>query len=221
MHSQTHPDPATTIGGTGPADPTPTAVDPPRLEGRRARLRPVGPADYGFVSALELDPEVHFRWRHRGATPSPERLISSLWDGALAVFLVEHRPSDTPVGLVVSYQPDFRAGTCSVGLVAAPHLPPGPNPILDGLALLIDYLFEVWPFRKLYAEVAGFNYAQFAAAVPLIFAEEGRLSGHDFYQGRYWDKHLLALSRPQWQEVRTWLMPAIIGPTLVSAEAAR
>lgn len=190
-----------------------TTADAPVLEGRRARLRPVGPGDYGFVSALELDPAVHFRWRHRGGTPSPERLVSSLWEGALAVFLVEHRPSDTPVGLVVSYQADFRSGTCSVGLVAAPHLPPGPNPILDGFALFIDYLFTVWPFRKLYAEVAGFNFAQFASAVPLIFTEEGRLTEHDYYRGRYWDKHILALSRTHWQEVGAWLLPAISDPS--------
>ena len=172
------------------------------------------------MSALELDPEVHFRWRHRGGTPSPERLISSLWEGALAVYLVEHRPSDTPVGLVVSYQPDLRAGTCHVGLVAVPRLPPGPNPILDGFALLIDYLFDVWPFRKLYAEVAGFNYEQFASAVPLIFAEEGRLTDHDYYRGRYWDKHVLALSRDHWNDVRAWLMPAIVDQTHPTVEEA-
>jgi len=185
------------------------AILPPVLEGRRARLRPIQPGDYGFVSALELDPEVHFRWRHRGATPSPERLISSLWDGALAVYLVEHRQSDRPVGIVVAYQADFRSGTCSVGLVSVPHLPAGPNPIFDGFALMIDYLFDVWPFRKLYAEVAGFNYPQFASAVPLIFTEEGRLTEHDYYRGRYWDKHVLALSRTHWTGVREWLMPTI------------
>ena len=78
----------------------------------------------------------------------------------------------------------------------------------------------MWPFRKLYAEVAGFNYAQFASAVPLIFTEEGRLTDHDFYQGRYWDKHVLALSRDRWQGVRSWLMPAITGPVRPDLEEA-
>jgi hypothetical protein len=193
----------------GPVDRA-EGVPRPRLEGRRVRLRPVGPADYAFVATLETHPEVHFRWRHRGTTPSPDRLISSLWDGALVVLLAE-RPSGEPLAVLAAYGADLRNGHCSFGLACVPDLPPGPSPAFDAVVLFLDYLFGLWPLRKVYAEAPGFAFAQYASAVPVLFEREGLLKGHDFYMGRHWDKHILAVSRHDWQVRRRRYLPLVLG----------
>ena len=189
-------------------------VPRPRLAGRRVRLRPVGPADFAFVATLETHPEVHFRWRHRGATPSPERLISSLWDGALVVLLGEHvtgARSGEPFVLLAAYGADLRNGCCSFGLAAVPEMPPGPSPAFDAVVLFLDYLFGLWPLRKIYAEAPGFAFAQYASAVPTLFDREGLLKAHDFYMGRHWDKHILSVSRADWPDRRRPFQPLVFG----------
>jgi hypothetical protein len=192
----------------------------PRLEGRRVRLRPVGPADYGFVATLETHPAVHFRWRHRGTTPSPERLIASLWEGALVVFLVEGR-AGASLGVIAAYGADLRNGHCSFGLACVPDLPRAPSPAFDAVVLFVDYLFALWPLHKVYAEAPGFAFAQYASAVPVLFEQEGLLREHDFYMGRRWDKHILAVSRRAWAVRRRRLLPIVIDdPDRLVAEAA-
>jgi hypothetical protein len=191
-------------------------VPRPRLEGRRVRLRPVGPTDYAFVATLETHPEVHFRWRHRGTTPSPDRLIASLWDGALVVLLAE-RPSGEPLAVLAAYGADLRNGHCSFGLACVPDLPPGPSPAFDAVVLFLDYLFGLWPLRKVYAEAPGFAFGQYASAVPVLFDREGLLKGHDFYMGRHWDKHILAVARDDWPARRRRFLPLVLGPTEAAA----
>ena len=186
-------------------------VPTPRLTGRRVRLRPVGPADYAFVATLETHPEVHFRWRHRGTTPSPERLISSLWDGALVVLLAEPVAGGEPLALLAAYGADLRNGWCSIGVAAVPGLPPGPSPAFDAVVLFVDYLFALWPLRKVYAEAPGFAFAQYASAVPTLFDREGLLKAHDFYMGRHWDKHILAVSREDWAARRLPFLALVTG----------
>jgi hypothetical protein len=219
-HDDPRPDEA------GPTDPVPVPV--PRLAGRRVRLRPVGPADFAFVATLETHPEVHFRWRHRGTTPSPERLLSSLWDGALVVLLAEHvtaaraaergEPGE-PFALLAAYGADLRNGWCSFGVAAVPELPPGPTPTLDAVVLFLDYLFALWPLRKVYAEAPGFAFGQYASAVPLLLEREGLLKGHDFYMGRHWDKHILSVSRDDWPARRRPFLPLVTGEHAVDAGA--
>jgi RimJ/RimL family protein N-acetyltransferase len=164
----------------------------------------------GFVANLELHPQVHYRWRHRGVTPSPDRLISTLWEGALVIFMVAARETGRPIGLVVGYGADHRNGVCHVGLVADPNQPPGPPLIFDGFALLLDYLFRVWPFRKVFAEVPGFNVEQFGSMIGRLFVEEGRLREYEFYNGQYWDKIWLGLSRSEWVAARLRLLSPVV-----------
>ncbi len=185
-------------------------VPGPLLTGSRVRLRPVGPADYAFVATLETHPAVHFRWRHRGTTPSPERLIASLWEGALVVFLAERRTGE-PVAVLAAYAADLRNGHCSVGVASVPDPPPGPSAAFDALVLLLEYLFDLWPLRKIYAEAPGFAFEQYASAVPILFEREGLLKGHDYYMGRHWDKHILAVSRERWTASRRRFLPVVVG----------
>jgi RimJ/RimL family protein N-acetyltransferase len=66
-------------------------------------------------------------------------------------------------------------------------------------ALFITYLFATWSFRKLYAESLAFTWGAVASGVERVFREEGCLRDHEFYQGRYWDLHIAAVYRTDWE----------------------
>jgi RimJ/RimL family protein N-acetyltransferase len=170
----------------------------PKLVGRRVALRPVRPADYDLLYRMELSEALGQRWRHRGWTPSPERFVQSLWEGVTAQFMVVDKSTNEPVGLVAGYGLDWRDATCSLAITAFPsHI--GAGWILEGAELFLDYLFMLFPLRKVYAETVAGNYETFTAGAGLVFHEEGRLRDHDFYDGKYWDKVTLAVYRDEWQ----------------------
>ena len=73
-------------------------------------LRPVEPTDYAALRRFELDLTLGPRWRHRGATPSPEAFVQALWSGVLALYLVESSHRREPVGLVSAYGHDLQSG---------------------------------------------------------------------------------------------------------------
>ena len=175
------PDPATDAPPTG-----------------RVWLRPIEAADYGPLRRFELTVTLGPRWRHRGATPSPESFVSSLWGGVLAQFLVQagHRPD--PIGIVTSYGHDLQSGTA---WVAAARFDPHdqPAPFVAGARQFLDYLFATWPFRKLYAEVLAPNLDAMGRGATDLFRTEGVLRDHAWVDGAYVDQHLLALTRADWE----------------------
>jgi RimJ/RimL family protein N-acetyltransferase len=182
--------------------------DPPvqRTVGRWITLRPVRPADYDFIRSAELSDDLGLRWRHRGATPSPEAFAHALWAGVLAQFLVVANADHRVVGLVSAYDPDLRAGTCFVGFARFdPHdRSPG---LVEAVLLLTDHLFAHWPFRKLYGETIEFNLADLGGVLGPLLVEEGRLREHVFAGGRHWDLCYLALYRDTWLAHRDRLLP--------------
>ena len=40
---------------------------------------------------LSTDPAINFRWRFRGAYPTPENFEAALWQGVVAQFIVVRR----------------------------------------------------------------------------------------------------------------------------------
>lgn len=122
--------------------------------------------------------------------------MQSLWHGVLSQFVVVRKGDHTPNGLVTAYGADFRNGRCHVAVIVSPDAEPGSA--MEALSLHIDYLFAVFPFQKLVAEVNDFNWAQFSAGEGRMFEREGILRQHEFHDGRYWDVHLLAIFRDRW-----------------------
>jgi len=147
--------------------------------------------------ALATDPEVGLRLRTRGATPSPESVIATAWDHVLAQFMVEDASTGELAGLAVLASPDFRNRFAYFSVAASPQYMES-GLLIDAGVLLIEYAFRTWDFRKLYAEVSGFNLPQFRSALGRYLEEEGRLLKHEFFNGEYWDVHLLALYRDRW-----------------------
>jgi RimJ/RimL family protein N-acetyltransferase len=180
---------------------------PPVLSSRRVRLRPVTPNDYAYLYTLLTDDEIAYRWRYRGATPSPDALAQSLWQGTLAHFVIERRATNQMIGYASAFDANERNGWCHLGLVLDPGLH-GSGWSLEAGALFVDYLFRVFAMRKLYGEVLEPAYADFASGAGRVFRVEGRFGRHEFYAGRYWDLIILAVYRDDWE--------AIGGPELVA-----
>jgi len=86
------------------------------LGGRRVILRPVEPTDYTFLYRQEVELEYSGLWRGTGRTPSPEKVVTDLWAGVLAQFVVVDRLSAAPLGLVKLYEPSFEHGYSHCGV---------------------------------------------------------------------------------------------------------
>jgi RimJ/RimL family protein N-acetyltransferase len=172
--------------------------EPSRLVGRSVRVRPVEARDYDFLFRLYTDGDHLVRYRLRGSTPSPDAFLRFLWDQVVAQFIVESRDGH-PIGLVSAFEPDFRnryirIAACSVDSLQSSGL------VLEGVALLVSYLFENFDLRKIYAESLETNYEQFAMGEGRLFEIEGRMREHEYLDGRYQDVVLLAIYRDAWRE---------------------
>jgi ribosomal-protein-alanine N-acetyltransferase len=86
-----------------------------------------------------------------------------------------------------------------MGIAAAPWAI-GRGWSLEAAGLFVNYLFVNWDFRKLYGESVDFNFRSFKSGRGSLFTEEGVLRQHYFYNGEYWDSHILALHRDEWEQ---------------------
>ena len=177
-----------------PVPAVPDDVVPPELVGRFFRLSPVLPQVVPFLYDLAIAPDVGFRWRYRGAVPSYEKFEADLWQGILVQFVVESRDTGQPAGHVICYNPDFGLGHAYVGAAMTSRYR-GSGIAVEPVRLFIRYLFDVWPFQKVYFELPEFNYRQFASASTGALHVEARLRNHDYYRGRRWDRLILAAYR--------------------------
>lgn len=180
----------------------------PAFTGRLSLLRPVLPGDYGYVYELETTGDALVTYRHRGRVPSFETAMRSLTEGVLTQLLVVHRRDGVPLGLVNAHSANHRDGHVELAVIrdAERHEVPA---FFEGLFLFIDYLFEVWPIRVVYAHSIEFNYAHIASGAGAAFVVEGRLRNHTFHGGRHWDLLILAIHRDAWQSYRAARAPLV------------
>ena len=172
---------------------------PARLVGKQVALRPVQMEDHAMLRAFELSESLGPRWRHGGATPPPEAWPQSHSNGVLAQFIVCRRTDGVPLGLVNTYGPDFVNGFAYIA--GYKFEPENTSPIfMLGFTLLIEYVFHNWDFRKLYVETVAYNLPQYQSAIGRSLVVEAKLSEHQYYGGRYWDRYILALMRERWEE---------------------
>jgi hypothetical protein len=170
---------------------------PGQPHSRRALLRNVLPSDYEFLYRMSVDPVSSYRWRFRGATPSPEEFTASFWQGVLAQFIVDDAQKRGPLGLVVAYRADMRNGFAYGGFMSGHSTVIG-SPIVDGFIVFLSYLFATWPLRKVYFEVPEYNLRGLQSGLDRYCVVEGRLVAYDFHDGRYWDMVIASLSRDAW-----------------------
>ncbi len=171
----------------------------PPMRTRHVRLHTITDRDAMFLYDLMTSPAAGGRVRFAGATPSPEKVASSLWDSVLAQFVVEGVTARRPLGLVSITSPNFRDGYAYLSAVGTPEAQ-GSGLIAQGVLLGFNYAFLTWPFRKIYMEVSETSYEAFRSGLRNFFTEEGHLREHAFWDGRYVDVFVLAVYRATWAD---------------------
>jgi hypothetical protein len=171
----------------------------PSLRNNYLYLRAVVPEDYPYLYLVETSSSMAARWGLRGATPAYQEWIQQRSAGVLAQFMVIDANGDSRIGLVTVFSADFQDAHAHL---AALSFDPDGNSVMMmlGLGLFVDYVFKCWNLRKLYLDTAEYNYAQFASGAGKFFEIEGRLKGHHYFDGKWWDHLILAIFREQWPE---------------------
>jgi hypothetical protein len=153
--------------------------------------------DVGFYIELCSDLELGRSFRFGGASIPPPARPSAVWDGVLCHLVAVGVGSRRRLGVVSLTSPDLRNGTAYVSAIGDRDVV-GSGLMVEAVVLGLHYAFETWPWRKLYLEVAEPNLARFRSGVDRFFAREGTLTEHVFLDGRYWDVHVLAITRERW-----------------------
>lgn len=177
----------------------------------RVRLRAITDRDAGFLYALMSSPQAGGRVRFGGATPSPEKVAASLWEGVLAQFVIEGVSSGEPLGLVAITSPNFRDGYAYLSALGMPAAQ-GSGVVAEGVLLGAHQAFLTWPFRKLYMEATADSFTAFRSGLDLLFTEEGRLRGHTYWNGAYVDLVILAIYRDTWSRTAPAMLSRLRPP---------
>jgi RimJ/RimL family protein N-acetyltransferase len=104
------------------------------------------------------------------------------------------------VGFVQTYQGNLHDGVVSF-LLYLKERPRRRGFGAEAGFLLMDYLFNHFPYRKIYAEAYEFNTESRSAVENAGFVEEGCLREHVWYGGRYWNLYKFAFYRSDWPKL--------------------
>jgi RimJ/RimL family protein N-acetyltransferase len=184
------------------------------MSGRRVRLREVQPSDYEYLYRLMSHPDVAWRWRYRGQAISFEAFTQVVERGTLAHFIVERLATGEPLGYLQAFDASLQWGWCHIGVVLDPAIALG-GWAIEAPLLFLNYLFQMFELRKLYASVLEFNYEQFASFAGDRYHVEARLTNHEWHDGRWWDLFILALYQTDWTRTGPALVAKITKPVAV------
>ncbi|MBI4936461.1 MAG: GNAT family N-acetyltransferase [Actinobacteria bacterium] len=137
------------------------------------------------------------RWRFHGALLASEEFVRSLQAEDSQTFVAIERGTSRVLGLACTYGVNLRHGYAYIA-VAVDESVLGGGYGAEAGALLISYLFETFPFRKLYMEIPDFTVASVEGRMTDAFQKEGVLRSHFLAMGSYWDTHIFAVYREQW-----------------------
>jgi RimJ/RimL family protein N-acetyltransferase len=180
------------------------------LGGRLVSLVPLRRDHYADIYRIVTHDAIAPLWRFGGTYPTPEAFETTLWQNVLTQFAVDYR--SRVAGMTIAYQADLARGFVSIATVVDPALRLSGAGI-EATALLVDHVFTTWPMRKVYMEASEASYHQFSSAVGDLCRLEGVLREHDFQQGEYQDKYILATYRSDWKRVRELLGRDPLGST--------
>lgn len=166
-------------------------------------LDTITPDDYPALYELFVGlNEGAIRWRYRGATPSFEDFTRGLWTHVFAHYLARRVSTGEVVGYVSAYAPQVRDGHCYVSAIGVPQVR-NRGTMAMATMLLVESVFRMAPFRKMYFESTDSNLMQYKRAVTSgLLIEEGCYQEHEWLDGRFEAVYTLALYRRTWAERR-------------------
>lgn len=188
---------------TNIVNPQPLILSSPRIS-----LRPLAQNDLKKLYLITIDPKNAFRWRHLGILPTFDEFTQSLYSKVLIQFTIISRVDLVePLGLVICYSADAHNGYGYIAIVtdSKKHFSVVG---VESLTLFINYLFNVWPFRKLYFESVSYNISQFKSGFEKLIHTEAVFKSHVYHQGCYWDMIVGAIYKDEFlnnQSVKKFL----------------
>lgn len=169
-------------------------LQPRKLAGRRFALREVRPDDYPFLYSLAVAPELAYRWRFRETQPTYETFVQTLGSGVLCQYLILNADQTRKIGLVVCYHANLKNRHAYIAVQGVPDAR-CTGILIDAATAFLTHLFETFNFLKVYAECPGWNLPQFRSQLGSGFVQEGCLQQHEYFAGRFWDHHIVAVYR--------------------------
>ncbi len=169
----------------------------PPMQTRRVSLRALQATDMPTLYSMTIEYDVLWRWRFSGTIPNYETFVKSVMNGSLANYCIVSTGNEKIMGLLSSYNADLRNGTVFVAVVMGrKHFFTGSG--IEAIALFINYLFNVWPLRKVYFESVEFDYQTFSSGEGKYFKKEAHFKEFYYFGGRYWDDVICTISREEW-----------------------
>ncbi len=175
----------------------------PGLSTSRARLRVWRDGDEAHLYRWHADPEQMYLWNQDREIPTYERFVRRftrrMKNRMDHFFILEQVPSADPVGFVFTYGADAVDRNAWFCIVLAPEAK-GKGVGLDGAMLFLRHLFLQLGYRKVYAEIYGFNERALGLIREAGFVREGRLTGHRWWNGAFWDLFIYSMGAPGFEE---------------------
>ncbi len=117
-----------------------------------------------------------------------------------AQFVVETTTHGQPIGVVTAYDEDLQNGHAKFAFQRTDSTPATGGEMIEAIATFISYLFDHFPYRKLYADLPEYNLYLVEGLVESILEVEGRLKDFYYYNDTYWDLVIVALTRQRWDD---------------------
>ena len=184
----------------GAAASTPHVDLPISMQGRLVVLRPASRHDVSAFYEWRIDKTDIHLWTLKRKIPSPEEFQAEFERSYLThMTMVVARKSDgVQVGFVQAANMNTEQGWTFFNVNIAPAYR-SPGIAAEASYLLLRFLFEDFPIRKIYADVFAYNSVALKLLRRIGFQEEGRSKEHVWYRNQYWDMIRLALYRNQWK----------------------
>ena len=111
-------------------------------------------------------------------------------------FAIEENEENRMIGYFQLKNIDWISNTCEFSIIIGKESDRGKGYGKEALLLCLQYTFESLNLRKISLDVLVENKTAIALYEKIGFIKEGIRKKHVFYDGKYWDILLMALTKP-------------------------
>jgi hypothetical protein len=163
----------------------------------RVRMRPFVASDVEFLYWLSACEPTASRWRFAGRTPIQSRFLQTVDAGVTAHWIFVSNAGDR-IGYACLYQYDPVDGVAYYAIVLRSEVWNSLSSF-DCMVLSVDYIFDHWDLRFIYAELTETTYATVASGDGRWFERIGVLKSHQYHRHTYVDAIVIQIDRALWQ----------------------
>jgi RimJ/RimL family protein N-acetyltransferase len=169
-----------------------------KLESDNILLRPIIESDYQSLYIWRNDTSSLFLWSQQRRLVSYSEFMRTVQQSDIDVWLmIINKISSAPVGFVYSFDAKPWDGHAFLAMYIDLSAR-GKRIGYEAGALFANYLFDYFPYEKLYADVFEFNSVSHSFMNNYGFVQEGYFPKHRYFQGKHWGVYRLALYKDIW-----------------------